>query len=612
MTTKNRIFPPWNEINNFKQPLTLGERFLAEYLDRNLPEDWKVYLRAELDWGGDGSTPDIVIAHKSNGIMIIEVKDIDLKKYSRKTFKNELGQEKDRFCRNEYVAKKNKKIPIPVTDPIDQISEYKNLLIQNIPEIADDIFDNLEKKNLIQCGLYFHHEDFKLNEAKKLIGDFDPREIHLFDRKELLKGKDNIRNVVPLLKENKNITMGEEWFDKFSNWIMPPLHRIEQGIKLSFNQKQKRYTYPKPQAKQKLAGVAGSGKTLVLAYRAAKLAEQNKKVLIICFNITLKHYIKKQIKKAAVKFSWRNIRINHFHGFTKNYSFKFPSDLAYPFKGTQNENLEQHVKNVIAHRKINKDYFKYDAILIDEGQDFKEDWYKFLCDFLTENEEVIFAVDEKQNIYNRDLSWVGKGRWGILNQGYRIPREQIKIINNFSRKFLKLFDDNDENPEILPPDDNQLSLLPMSPKSIWKNIKSFDEVKNSVDRSLVYLLNELSMKKSDIVILVDSHKEGKELKNHIIEKFKFDNIMDIFNIADRFLGRLKKYRFRIDSPYLKMSTIHSFKGWEARNVIIVTPEKKSIDSQLYAALTRVRENLIVFNRNERYAKFGHENFEALN
>ena len=177
---------------------------------------------------------------------------------------------------------------------------------------------------------------------------------------------------------------------------------------------------------------------------------------------------------------------------------------------------------------------------------------------------------------------------------------------------MKLFDDNDENPEILPPEDNQLSLLPMSPKSIWKNIKSFDEVKNSVDRSLAHLLKELSMKKSDIVILVDSHKEGKELKNHIIEKFKFDNIMDILNIADRFLGRLKKYRFRIDSPYLKMSTIHSFKGWEARNVIIVTPEKKSIDSQLYAALTRVRENLIVFNRNEKYAKFGDENFEALN
>jgi len=61
-----------------------------------------------------------------------------------------------------------------------------------------------------------------------------------------------------------------------------------------------------------------------------------------------------------------------------------------------------------------------------------------------------------------------------------------------------------------------------------------------------------------------------------------------------------------------MSTIHSFKGWEARNVIVITPEKKSIDFHLYAALTRVRENLIVFNQNKRYQKFSKENKENFN
>ena len=88
MATENRIFPPWSEINNFKQPLMPGEKFFAEYLDKNLPENWNIYLKTELDWGGAGKPPDIVIAHKSNGIMIIEVKDINLKKYSRVTFKN--------------------------------------------------------------------------------------------------------------------------------------------------------------------------------------------------------------------------------------------------------------------------------------------------------------------------------------------------------------------------------------------------------------------------------------------------------------------------------------------------------------------------------------------
>ena len=61
----------------------------------------------------------------------------------------------------------------------------------------------------------------------------DSREINIFDRKDLLKGKQNIGNIVTLLKENNQIQMNEKWFDKFSNWIYPPLHKIEDGIKLT-------------------------------------------------------------------------------------------------------------------------------------------------------------------------------------------------------------------------------------------------------------------------------------------------------------------------------------------------------------------------------------------
>ena len=74
---KNRIFPPWSEIPNLKVKLTRGEEFLAKYLDSNLPTDWNIYLKTEFEWGG-GKTPDIVIAHKSKGIMIFEVNRSDL------------------------------------------------------------------------------------------------------------------------------------------------------------------------------------------------------------------------------------------------------------------------------------------------------------------------------------------------------------------------------------------------------------------------------------------------------------------------------------------------------------------------------------------------------
>ncbi len=145
----------------------------------------------------------------------------------------------------------------------------------------------------------------------------------------------------------------------------------------------------------------------------------------------------------------------------------------------------------------------------------------------------------------------------------------------------------------------------MKYKSIWKTVNNFNDVKKEVHNYLLYLIKELSMKISDIVILVDTKKEGIELKEYIQDKLIIKNIMDVFSSGQ--IGRLKKIAFKINSPYLKMSTIHSFKGWEARNVIVITPENKSIDSHLYAALTRVRENLIVVNQNKRYEKFGNEN-----
>ena len=87
------------------------------------------------------------------------------------------------------------------------------------------------------------------------------------------------------------------------------------------------------------------------------------------------------------------------------------------------------------------------------------------------------------------------------------------------------------------------------------------------------------MKISDIAIIVNSHEEGINLRNFITRKFKNKiRIMEIFTNFESFERKVKKRRFRINSPYLKMSTIQSFKGWEARNVIILIPrDSKNLD-----------------------------------
>ena len=44
MTENNRIYPPWVAVKNFREPLTEGENYLAQFLDKNLPKDWKTQI----------------------------------------------------------------------------------------------------------------------------------------------------------------------------------------------------------------------------------------------------------------------------------------------------------------------------------------------------------------------------------------------------------------------------------------------------------------------------------------------------------------------------------------------------------------------------------------
>jgi hypothetical protein len=88
----SRIIPRWEQIDNFKQPLTEGERYLLKYLDENLPIDknfeesknltdykgWLIFAQPYLN----GTRPDIILYNPFVGIHIIEVKDWDLKHYS--------------------------------------------------------------------------------------------------------------------------------------------------------------------------------------------------------------------------------------------------------------------------------------------------------------------------------------------------------------------------------------------------------------------------------------------------------------------------------------------------------------------------------------------------
>ena len=141
---------------------------------------------------------------------------------------------------------------------------------------------------------------------------------------------------------------------------------------------------------------------------------------------------------------------------------------------------------------------------------------------------------------------------------------------------------------------------------------------NDLNNSVVGILKDLFDKKvspSDIAILVTNHAQGRALKEIILESYENIKIMDIFDKM-HVRQRQQKILFKVHSDKLKMATIASFKGWDRRNIIIITDKKSNLeknnarmDFEFYTSMTRVREKVFILNRNKRYEEFLNENYE---
>jgi superfamily I DNA/RNA helicase len=319
------------------------------------------------------------------------------------------------------------------------------------------------------------------------------------------------------------------------------------------------------------------------------------------------------VKRTPYEFSPANIIYNHFHGFCSDFlnELGIPSPPGEDYLEAIVPAVESALDSAIKQGK-NLDYLKYDAVLIDEGQDFKWEWYNLLSKFLTERDELLFVCDQKQNIYGRDLNWIEggmrnvkfRGRWRELKTIYRLPKKIGDAASRFSDMF-KL----DKSIEVESYKQSSLSNMLLKPHFIWKNIDCREwliQIRIAYDLIRSAQLRAKEGHPSDIVILLPSVHYGittvKNFKNDCIET---NHVFE--DDLEKRKHRNKK-AFWLGDSRLKICTYHSFKGWEARHVILLVPEKwdlaNDLDSLVYTAITRTRENIIVLNCNDKYTDFG--------
>ncbi len=272
-------------------------------------------------------------------------------------------------------------------------------------------------------------------------------------------------------------------------------------------------------------GVYGSGKTTVLAacvvvnYLKLRKIKSIPKILILTFNITLVEWIKYKIEEAIQVLPqnfpelkddiekyrteiFQNIVINNYHQFIKQITNHLGISISDYYEDNVNEdninednknnqfnNTNRSVRNTnylklyddyeFFNKQVNNLSIKpemYDAVFIDEIQDYKRDWMMIIKNiFLSKEGKYYLFGDEKQNIYDRQI----ENKDMVLYFGDRIfskfklmdtYRSETKITNfivNFQKKFFSE-KYNIDNINTLKSKDN-----------IFKNYTLFEKVDNT-------------------------------------------------------------------------------------------------------------------------------------
>lgn len=154
-----------------------------------------------------------------------------------------------------------------------------------------------------------------------------------------------------------------------------------------------------------VSGGPGTGKTMVLLGRAKWLAEQHpdwRILLVVYNNMLLKHL-------RAIPNMPDSVKIVSLKKFLEVRGEKSLSKLLTNFDDP--DGAEEQAAQILRSMKFENDDVDFDALLVDEWQDFRSPYIQFLLSVLRRGRGgAMFAGDEKQAIYTDGYPSAFKGR----------------------------------------------------------------------------------------------------------------------------------------------------------------------------------------------------------
>lgn len=598
------VYPPVHEHHRLRQPLERGENMLLDLFSRELDPAWEIYIQPHLN----GLRPDFVLLNPHVGVCVIEVKDWNLDAMPYYVNRRDNGLK-------ELYAKRDGR-SFRVDNPFTKIKRYKDAIF-NIycPRLQDRfgyaaivgsiVFPFASRERLLPL-----QEAFLNSEEAKKSAEWWP-----------VGGMDELSSaglsvILPILRRDRHNLMTPAIADDLRGWLVEPDFATTQRMPLELDKNQRVLADTRTESGyRRIKGPAGSGKSLVLAARAAKLAGEGKTVLIVTFNMTLWHYIRDLVARGSTARGWMEfVKFAHFHEWCKDICMEagLQDEYASLMKPVakimdlglapreEQKRLAPILKPImdvglprLAQQAASSDATeKYDAVLVDEGQDYLPLWWNALRGICKINGEMLLVADATQDVYGTASNWTEDamtgagfpgGRWAQLSVGYRLPPAALDLARKFAGCFLPR-----ETTDLPQPEQGSLQLFPSEVR--WIQSTEQDAMRSCVDAILSMMRTTgKSSANADITFLANDIDLGLS----VVEELDSYGVRSAHTFArDKRVQNRLKMAFYLGDARIKATTFHSFKGWEAR--LLVMHISRAVGAEalaaIYAALTRLKRS----------------------
>ena len=438
--------------------MTQGERRTAERLEQKLDDDYLVWY--DVPVGPKHAHPDFVVLHPRRGLLILEVKDWRLE-----TIRSASKQPWEILAQG---------VPKIVPNPIEQARHYAHQVVDALskdPRLTNSegrlafpwsygvVLSHITRKQFESAELNLAIEPHRVLCSDEMATTADPEDFQsrlwaMFST--LLRGVlslpqiDRVRWILfPEVRVNTQIGLFSA--EERGGEMLPDIMRV-------MDLQQEQLARSMGEGHRVIHGVAGSGKTMILSYRAEHLAKSSpsaKPILVLCYNqpLAVKLDAVMTAKGLAAK-----VHVRNFHKWCRQQLVAYGQAL--PAQGT--DMFDQMVAGVI--RGVDRGQIpsgQYQAVMIDEGHDFEAAWLKLATQMVDPaTNSLLLLYDDAQSIYQRrraqqfsfkSLGIQAQGRTTILKINYRNTRQILQLASMVAADLLKSEDSAEDGVPLVHP-----------------------------------------------------------------------------------------------------------------------------------------------------------------